>query len=193
MESHCRCRWVSTVLRDWGWRLVDAWQWRPDMCGDMRWNQIGSEDIISRYMRLIHESWRRAEYASMAGAARRDTAPFQIVPYNEAACKKAQRVFRQADAHVKAVMSRAALSDSDAYNDENPRPCETRRWCFSPCAPGWRHLCWECPHIAGDRPRSPECPLPRWFAWPTHADNQFNVLVRNFLAAVGCTITEARH
>lgn len=83
-------------------------------------------------------------------------------------CNGARVAFKHGDAHARALMMGAALSDACvSIHDRVLDPCATCALCCADIIPSWFHVCWECHRFASARPGQPDCPLQKRFAWPT--------------------------
>ena len=148
-----RGTWLHTVrtwLESLGWEEAGPFHWRhPIILKEIQWRQpltIQESDAEAHHIR---ESWRRLLFANFLASSRRDADAVGNPAYAESKLKNAQKLYRSADTHGRAVMIGAVVSDA-RLDVMKRREIQSCTWCNHPDAvPCWEHLAWECPGFAG--------------------------------------------
>ena len=166
---------VSGFLRDMGWHgesntVFTTEHARIDF----------ATGRLSNIAHCIRAQWRDMLLRRFRESGRRDSSQLQgWLPSANRTCL-AIRMYQEAPAEGKAVISGAACSTAFYDMRRTGGVDPTCRWCLTPTVADWDHLVWNCPAMLGcdQRPPCPLDPATRRLGWPEVGDSQVRAAAR---------------
>ena len=194
LQRQCRGIWQQTIC-NWmsgnGWTLQQPGQWtQPQLGATAAWN----EQNWGRLQHQFREAWRRTTFQNFLDGDRREAVALQPhgVAHNEQVVKRTRLKYSRADAHQRAVLTGAAVSDACMAAAPGVEPPEECFWCQTCVTPSWHHVCWECTGFSADRPPVPVCRLQRRLGWLSSGDRSYDESVLCFMANVREAVLDRR-
>ena len=129
---------------------------------------------LSNIAHCIRAQWRDMLLRRFRESRRRDSSQLQGWFPSASSTRLAIRLYQEAPAEGKAVMSGAACSTALYDMRKTGGVDPTCRWCLTPTVADWDHLVWSCPAMLGcdQRPPCPLDPATRRLGWPEVGDSQ---------------------
>ena len=138
---------VRAWLRKLQWVEQSPWTWtHPRVVHTIDWNAAA------------WKTWRWCLFEKWQGGQRRDSVICQGVQYSTERCRLARQLYQNGNAHDRAILSGAAVSDA-RYAVMLRTQVAGCQGCHTSDAPTWHHLAWQCPAFQPNRPNMPECPM----------------------------------
>ncbi|CAE7662478.1 infB [Symbiodinium sp. CCMP2592] len=123
-------------------------------------------DRIGAIAHRLRAQWRQQQLAGFIASGRRDAARMQGWNPGAAVVSCAVKLYQQAPAEGKAVLSGAACSTAYYEVRKTGSASSTCTWCGAPVAATWEHLAWHCPAMLGERPARPRDEASCRLGWP---------------------------